>query len=187
MPNGAVVLPGLDRELDDDSWAELDAGHRAIRHEAIARAASESRARDVRDWRRYRRNHSARWLLREALATRADDGRVARSRRPRQRDDCRRASTVCRSIEAGTSGRRSARASRSSCVRHSKRRAQTAALVTPDRNLARRVAAELRRWDIAIDNSAGRPLAAHAARRISLAARRCGRQRNSRRCRCSRC
>ena len=37
---------------------------------------------------------------------------------------------------------------------------RTAALVTPDRTLARRVAAELRRWDIEIDDSAGRPLAA---------------------------
>ena len=35
---------------------------------------------------------------------------------------------------------------------------RTAALVTPDRVLARRVAAELRRWDIEIDDSAGRPL-----------------------------
>jgi ATP-dependent helicase/nuclease subunit B len=34
----------------------------------------------------------------------------------------------------------------------------TAALVTPDRALARRVAAELRRWDIEIDDSAGLPL-----------------------------
>ena len=34
-----------------------------------------------------------------------------------------------------------------------------AALVTPDRSLARRVAGELRRWDIAVDDSAGRPLA----------------------------
>src|SRR6185312_13182171 len=36
---------------------------------------------------------------------------------------------------------------------------KTAALVTPDRALARRVAAELERWQIAIDDSAGRPLA----------------------------
>ena len=36
--------------------------------------------------------------------------------------------------------------------------AATAALVTPDRELARRVAAELRRWDIDIDDSAGLPL-----------------------------
>ncbi len=34
----------------------------------------------------------------------------------------------------------------------------TAALVTPDRGLARRVAAELRRWGIEIDDSAGLPL-----------------------------
>src|SRR5205807_4165672 len=34
----------------------------------------------------------------------------------------------------------------------------TAALVTPDRALARRVAAELRRWNIEIDDSAGVPL-----------------------------
>jgi ATP-dependent helicase/nuclease subunit B len=34
----------------------------------------------------------------------------------------------------------------------------TAALVTPDRELARRVAAELRRWGIEIDDSAGVPL-----------------------------
>src|SRR5262249_12466087 len=36
---------------------------------------------------------------------------------------------------------------------------KTAALVTPDRGLAQRVAAELRRWDGAIDDSAGVPLA----------------------------
>ena len=36
---------------------------------------------------------------------------------------------------------------------------RTAALVTPDRNLARRVAADLARWDIAVDDSGGQPLA----------------------------
>jgi len=36
---------------------------------------------------------------------------------------------------------------------------RTAALVTPDRALARRVAAHCRRWGIAIDDTAGRPLA----------------------------
>ena len=37
-------------------------------------------------------------------------------------------------------------------------RARTAALVTPDRDLARRVAAELRRWGIDVDDSAGQSL-----------------------------
>ncbi|MFL5240062.1 MAG: double-strand break repair protein AddB, partial [Rhizomicrobium sp.] len=36
---------------------------------------------------------------------------------------------------------------------------RTAALVTPDRKLARRVASEMARWNIEIDDSAGRPLA----------------------------
>ena len=36
--------------------------------------------------------------------------------------------------------------------------AKTAALVTSDRSLARRVAAELERWNIQVDDSAGRPL-----------------------------
>lgn len=35
---------------------------------------------------------------------------------------------------------------------------KTAALVTTDRNLARRVSSELERWDIKIDDSAGKPL-----------------------------
>ena len=35
---------------------------------------------------------------------------------------------------------------------------RTAALVTPDRLLAERVAAALARWDIAVDDSAGQPL-----------------------------
>ncbi|MGB0749860.1 MAG: double-strand break repair protein AddB, partial [Magnetospiraceae bacterium] len=39
---------------------------------------------------------------------------------------------------------------------------KTAALVTPDRDLARRVAAELERWGIQVDDSAGQPLATTA-------------------------
>ncbi|MET3761504.1 double-strand break repair protein AddB [Sphingomonas sp. UYEF23] len=35
---------------------------------------------------------------------------------------------------------------------------RTAALITPDRGLARRVAAHLQRWNITVDDSAGRPL-----------------------------
>ena len=64
---------------------------------------------------------------------------------------------------------------------------KTAALVTPDRDLARRVAAELRRWEIEIDDSAGVPLASHAARRVPAPACSMPSLASSRRCRCSRC
>ncbi|WP_315763953.1 double-strand break repair protein AddB [Sphingomonas sp. Y38-1Y] len=46
---------------------------------------------------------------------------------------------------------------------------RTAALVTPDRNLAARVAAHCARWGIAIDDSAGRPLAMLAPGTLLLA------------------
>jgi ATP-dependent helicase/nuclease subunit B len=42
------------------------------------------------------------------------------------------------------------------------------ALVTPDRGLAGRVVAQLRRWDIAADDTAGRPLPQTAAARVLL-------------------
>lgn len=46
---------------------------------------------------------------------------------------------------------------------------RTAALVTPDRALARRVAAHLRRWGIEADDSAGRPLSQTAPGTLLLA------------------
>ncbi|HTU12551.1 MAG TPA: double-strand break repair protein AddB, partial [Allosphingosinicella sp.] len=47
---------------------------------------------------------------------------------------------------------------------------RTAALVTPDRNLARRVSAHLRRWGIEADDSAGRPLSQTPPGTLLLAA-----------------
>jgi ATP-dependent helicase/nuclease subunit B len=46
---------------------------------------------------------------------------------------------------------------------------RTAALVTPDRNLARRVSTHLRRWGIEADDSAGRPLSQLAPGTLLLA------------------
>jgi ATP-dependent helicase/nuclease subunit B len=46
---------------------------------------------------------------------------------------------------------------------------RTAALVTPDRNLARRVSTHLRRWKIEADDSAGRPLSQLAPGTLLLA------------------
>jgi ATP-dependent helicase/nuclease subunit B len=46
---------------------------------------------------------------------------------------------------------------------------RTAALVTPDRNLARRVSAHLRRWGVEADDSAGRPLSQLAPGTLLLA------------------
>src|SRR5262249_56617013 len=47
---------------------------------------------------------------------------------------------------------------------------KTAALITPDRALARRVAAALARWDVTVDDSGGDPLADTSAGRFACLA-----------------
>jgi ATP-dependent helicase/nuclease subunit B len=156
LPGGAVVLPGLDRELDDESWNDLDPGHPQYGlKQLLARIGV---ARDmVGDWHGTAPNVARETLLRETL-------------RPAPTTDAWRAliQSGGGDLRAGTSGLAMLSASdpahEALTIALTLREAletpgRTAALVTTDRKLARRVAGELRRWDITIDDSAGRPLA----------------------------
>jgi ATP-dependent helicase/nuclease subunit B len=157
LERGAVVLPGLDRALDEESWSKLDPGHPQYgMKQLLARIGV---ARDaVNDWTPARRANSARaTLLRETL-------------RPAPTTDAWReiADGGGGEIEKGLDGlsllETAHPGEEAAAVALVLREAletpgRSAALVTPDRNLARRVAAEMGRWNIAIDDSAGRPLA----------------------------
>lgn len=153
LPGGIVVLPGLDRELDDDAWTVLEPSHpqygmaRLLRRLGVERGA-------VPDWdspgvapllpHRARLTAAA---LRPAASgpspkpvhARALDG-VTRIDCPTPHEEAGVIALILRqALQDGDQGR-------------------TAALMTPDRALARRVAAELGRFGIAVDDSAGRPL-----------------------------
>jgi ATP-dependent helicase/nuclease subunit B len=52
------------------------------------------------------------------------------------------------------------------CAREAVGRGETVGLVSPDQNLSRRIAAELKRWDIAVDDPAGTPLFQSPAGRL---------------------
>jgi ATP-dependent helicase/nuclease subunit B len=154
LPKGAVVLPGLDRDLDEDSWQRLDAGHPQYgMKELLARIGAERR--DVADWAEPAspaRAHLLREVLRPAPTTDA-----WRALAETGGGDMAVGLDGLSLIEAGDA------AEEASAVALLLREAletkgQTAALVTRDRALARRVSAELGRWNIAIDDSAGRPL-----------------------------
>ncbi|HWU26954.1 MAG TPA: double-strand break repair protein AddB, partial [Rhizomicrobium sp.] len=162
LPNGAVVLPGLDVALDKDSWEKLDPGHPQYgMKELLARLGVERS--DVRDWEAPAASLRARaTLLRETL-------------RPAPTTDAWRAiadedatNTIARGLD-GLSLIETAHPGEEALaialiLRETlETPARTAALVTPDRNLARRVAAELGRWNIVIDDSAGRPLSSTPA------------------------
>lgn len=153
-PNGLVVLPGLDRDMDDESWNALDPSHPQYgMKELIARMGIERK--DVRDWGAPSSRRA--FLLRETLrpAPTTDAWRAIAERGP---EDIAKDLEGLTLVETAHSGEEAA--SVALILREAlETEGQTAALVTPDRNLARRVAAELGRWDIAIDDSAGTPLA----------------------------
>ena len=156
LPKGAVVLPGLDRELDEDSWQRLDPGHPQFALKQLLERIGVKRE-DVADWMPSAGSPQRERMLREVL-------------RPAPTTDAWRAladgdtSGLSAGLDGLTLVEAADPAEEASAIalllrEASETPAHTAALVTRDRALARRVTAELGRWDIAIDDSAGRPLA----------------------------
>jgi ATP-dependent helicase/nuclease subunit B len=159
LPLGAVVLPALDGQLDTESWTKLDPGHPQFGLRELLAHIGLDRD-DVRPW-----NESQQV---PAQATRLEF--LSETLRPPPTTDAWRELIEGRKhafahaldgvslIETSHSQEEAlviALALRESLETTN----QTAALVTPDRGLARRVAVELGRWNIAIDDSAGTPLA----------------------------
>ena len=169
LPKGAIVLPGLDPHLDEESWQTIvpadasEPGHpehpqfglkklldrlelkredvRAL-GDAKASVAGQGRAELMAEamrpsgttgkWYAYTKR-ADRTKLRAAL-----DG-VSLIEAPSAQDEAEVVSLILREA-AETPGR-------------------TAALISPDRLLARRVAIRLEAWGIRVDDSAGRPFA----------------------------
>ncbi|HEY4274698.1 MAG TPA: double-strand break repair protein AddB [Rhizomicrobium sp.] len=156
LEHGALVLPGLDRDLDAKSWAALDPGHPQFGLKHLLDSIDVPRA-TVADWHGASLNPPREHLLRETL-------------RPAPTTDAWRAlaDTGGGDIAQGLSGIALVAAADPAqealtialALRETlEQEGRTAALITPDRTLARRVTGELERWQIAIDDSAGRPLA----------------------------
>ncbi len=155
LPRGAVVLPGLDREMDEESWAILPPTHPQHGLERLLKRLDVRRA-EVREWdspgvasvspERVR-------LISEALRPAPTTDGWADLPAPG-----RRATAGLRRIDCA-SPREEAGAIAMLLREALEVKGKRAALVTPDRGLARRVAAELKRWNIEIDDSAGVPLA----------------------------
>jgi ATP-dependent helicase/nuclease subunit B len=167
-PQGCVVLPGLDQDLADKAWGKIDVQHpqgalkRLLDHARIGKAAvdiwpASVRAQGAGRWRRRIVNEALRpaeetadWLrvigdLREEGAGEGVDpiaeglkGLSLVSARTEEEAATVAALLLREALEAP---------------------GRTAALVTPDQVLARRVSARLARWGIVPDSSAGESLA----------------------------
>ncbi|MGA9795721.1 MAG: double-strand break repair protein AddB [Rhizomicrobium sp.] len=156
LPNGSAILPGLDRVLDEKSWAALDANHPQYGMRELLASLGVAR-QDVAEWQPAPASLPAREnLLRQTLRP-APTTDAWRDIAEHGSDEIARGLDGLSLIEAANPGEE-ALAIALILRKALEEPGQTAALVTPDRNLARRVAAEMLRWDIAIDDSAGRPL-----------------------------
>ncbi|WP_417449928.1 double-strand break repair protein AddB [Kordiimonas sp.] len=153
LPEGMVVLPGLERDMDDDAWAEVDASHAQGVLKDLLVTTSVNR-HEVRDWNRVPTNGRlprAR-LFQDALAPafvtdrwtslgydKADKAilfkGLSKIVAPTRREEASAIALAMREVLEIPS--------------------RTAALVTPDRALARHVRAALARWGIEVDDSGG--------------------------------
>ncbi len=169
LPQGWVVLPGLDTRMSEDCWRALPQSHpqyglaRLLGHFGLTRA-------EVRDWPSSVTEAAPPGrlaLIGAALDPVPEEGEVPA---PPEIDPVAALDGVCRIDANGPQDEASAVALMMREVAGTP--GKTAALVTPDRDLASRVAAELRRWTIEVDDSAGRPLSimpVGAFMRLSLA------------------
>lgn len=149
LDQGALVLPGLDLEMDEDSWSGLTPSHPQYGLKHLLEDL-ESPRENVTPW----------------ATTDSDDMRLKRLRHARLALHVGSWSDVPAESDPlpGLSlveapGEREEAAAIALILREALEiPEQTAALVTADQRLARRVATALQRWGVVVDNSAGTPL-----------------------------
>ncbi len=159
LPQGAVILPGLDTDMPRDVWDRLDNGMTCEDHpqyrfadfarrlgvhpKYIARWTDQTPANPAR-------NHVVSLALRPAPVTDQwlRDGPKLRNIASAMQDVTLLAAPSTRTEALAIAMR----------LRQAAETGQTAALITPERTLTRQVTAALDRWRITPDDSAGIPL-----------------------------
>lgn len=186
-PQGCVVLPGLDQDLDPAVWSRLgdneqhpqNALWRLLDRHGVEREAVRRWFQPAEEPARALRGHARQRLLNEALrpAEATDDWRalIGSLRADAFRE--RSADPIAEGLEGlsviTVRAEEDAAAALALMMRETlETPGRTCALVTPDLALGRRVAARLERWGVAADNSSGQPLSRMpAGRLVDLAVR----------------
>lgn len=161
LPHGAVVLPGLDTDLDEESWKaignEVDSGHPQFAMHALLRRIGIARdaVTALQPPARHGRERFVSEAMRPAGSTELWRSRLETSDFTAQADAAVEELAVVEAANAEEEALAIAIALRQAIEIPNK----TAALVTPDRALARRVLAALARWNVPVDDSGGDGLA----------------------------
>ncbi|HEX7820165.1 MAG TPA: double-strand break repair protein AddB [Sphingobium sp.] len=169
LPRGQVVFPDLDLNLTEEQWAAiapLEPADNAGPRERAAESHPQFALKLLLDRMGVNRDEVALWRWGSAHDARAARGKAITNamlparltgvwRSVPDRERVLQGVTALEAVNPAEEAQAIAIALREVLETPEK----TAALVTPDRDLATRVAAHLRRWGIAADDSAGRPLA----------------------------
>ncbi len=146
LPNGAVVLPGLDTAMSEQAWGALDDGHPQAGLARLLQSLGATRD-DVQTWAAPKSARAA--ALSRALLPAPALGEWRKVEEP-----------VTEGLSLLTTADQQEEATAIALVLREalETGGATAALVTPDRDLAGRVATELLRYGVVADDSAGEPL-----------------------------
>lgn len=176
-PKGAVVLPGLDEDLADSAWAQIKesqgeqhpqgAMKRLLDRAGVARSDVRAWVPDVDSRGRWRRR-IVNEALRPAEATADWLAQIAALRAEAPDLDPVAEGLTGFSVIAARAEEEAAGACALLLREALEDPERTAALVTPDQTLARRVMTRLQRWGVIPDSSAGAPLAAAGSAILAL-------------------
>jgi ATP-dependent helicase/nuclease subunit B len=167
LPLGAVILPGLDQEMDDHAWSlvgedplssrEGQVGHPQTALKRLLERIGVSR-HDVISLGVSNDSRLKRRRILSAVLTPAEATSAWPDIRSQLAGDIAESLAGVSVIE--TSDERMEAAAIATALRETLETPEaTAALMTPDRALAQRVMSELKRWGVEADDSAGQPLA----------------------------
>lgn len=158
LPRGLVILPGLDADLDDESWAVIGEQHPQFAlKQTLAALGRERRDAPFLDA-EPESGRARRVLMREALAP--AEKTADWLKRIKEAGGAEFVAGGARGLSLLEAESEDEEASAIALLLRGVLEApgQSAALVTPDARLARRVAAKLARWGVAPSMSHGAPL-----------------------------
>lgn len=169
LPQGAVVLPGLDLELADSAWDEVSEQHPQGAMKRLIERAEITRD-DVQPWPRSDQagETAGRWrrrVVNEALRPpRSTADWIEQIAKVREEGEALGVDPIAKGLEglsvvAARTEEEAAQAAALLMREALETPGRTCALITPDQALARRVSARLARWGLEVDSSAGSPLA----------------------------
>ncbi len=169
-PKGCVVLPGLDLDLADDAWDQVEEAHpqgamkRLLDRTGVPRAAIQRWPTDEAASAGRARRRVVNEALRPPDAT-ADWLRIIETLRTQGGGEADPIAEGLAGLSlAAARNEEEAAALAALLLRETlERPGETAALITPDQAMARRVSARLARWGVEVDSSAGRPLTDYPA------------------------